>query len=296
MNDLDYKFFKDLLQKESGMAITPEKIYLLESRLLPIVQEQKIEGGLEGLAQKIRFTKDVKLKRMVVEAMTTNETSFFRDNTPFQRMKEDLLPYFSKARSVQKTLKIWSAACSSGQEPYSIAMLLREYPALAGWNFEIVATDLSLDILEQAKSGIYSQFEVQRGLPIHMLVKNFTKQGNNWKIKPEIKKMITFKEANLLENVSRMGSFDIIFCRNVLIYFDVPTKAKVLTTIKKFLKTDGVLFLGGAETVIGVSDDFKPVSKIRGIYVRKDSTFAKEEKKPVSSTLPSAVTVKTAVT
>ena len=283
MNDLDFKFFEDLLRKKSGLAITPEKIYLLESRLLPIVQKYKIQGGLEGLVQKMRFTDDINFQRIVIEAMTTNETSFFRDSTPFQRLKEDILPYFANKKSTQKTLKILSAACSSGQEPYSIAMLLREYPALAGWNFEIIATDLSLDILKQAQSGIYSQFEVQRGLPIQMLVKYFTQQGNSWVIKSAIKNMVTFKEMNLLENFAGFGLFDIIFCRNVLIYFDVPTKVKALATLKRVIKPDGVLFLGGAETVIGVSDAFKPVPEIRGIYVRQDSTFTADKNIPVSS-------------
>ena len=283
MNDLDFKFFEDLLRKKSGLAITPEKIYLLESRLLPIVQKYKIQGGLEGLVQKMRFTDDINFQRIVIEAMTTNETSFFRDSTPFQRLKEDILPYFANKKSTQKTLKILSAACSSGQEPYSIAMLLREYPALAGWNFEIIATDLSLDILKQAQSGVYSQFEVQRGLPIQMLVKYFTQQGNSWVIKSEIKNMVIFKEMNLLENFAGLGLIDIIFCRNVLIYFDVPTKVKALATLKRVIKPDGVLFLGGAETVIGVSDAFKPVPEIRGIYVRQDSTFTADKNIPVSS-------------
>ena len=293
MNDLDFKFFENLLQRESGLVITPEKMYLLESRLLPIVQKKGIQGGLEGLAQEIRSTKDVNLQRTVIEAMTTNETSFFRDNTPFQRMEENLLPYFVKERSMQKTLRIWSAACSSGQEPYSIAMLLRDYPDLAGWKIEIVATDLSLDILTQARSGIYSQFEVQRGLPIQMLIKYFTQQGNSWAIKPVVRDMVTFRAVNLMEKMIGLGQFDIIFCRNVLIYFDVPTKAKVIAAIKTVIKPDGVLLLGGAETVIGVSNDFKPVPEIKGIYVQKDSTFATDKKKPTSLTNTVA---KTAVT
>jgi len=293
LNDLDFKFFENLLQRESGLAITPEKMYLLESRLLPIVRKHEIQGGLEGLAQKMRLTKDVNLQRTVVEAMTTNETSFFRDNTPFQRMKENLLPYFAKERSAQKTLRIWSAACSSGQEPYSIAMLLRDYPILADWKVEIVATDLSLEILEQARSGVYSQFEVQRGLPIQMLVKHFIQQGNNWVIKPVVKNMVTFKAVNLMEKIIGLGQFDIIFCRNVLIYFDVPTKAKVIAAIKTVIKSDGVLLLGGAETVIGVSDDFKPVPDVKGIYVRNDSTFAIDKN---SSTFLTAPMIKAAVT
>lgn len=278
MNDQEYKFFEDLLRKESGLIITPEKKYLLESRLLPLAQKQGIQGGLSGLVQKMRQAPNAELQRAVVEAMTTNETSFFRDSTPFDRLKETLLPYFAKSRTTQKTLRIWSAACSSGQEPYSIAMLLKEYPSLAGWKFEIVATDLSLDILAQAKTGVYSQFEVQRGLPIQMLIKYFAKQGDNWAVKPELKEMINFKTANLLTDLNHLGQFDIVFCRNVLIYFDVTTKTKVLGSIKGVVKQDGALFLGGAETVLGISEEFKPLPDIRGVYVRVDSTFSGAQK------------------
>jgi len=278
VNDQEYKFFEDLLRKESGLIITPEKKYLLESRLLPLAQKQGIQGGLSGLVQKMRQAPNAELQRAVVEAMTTNETSFFRDSTPFDRLKETLLPYFAKSRTTQKTLRIWSAACSSGQEPYSIAMLLKEYPSLAGWKFEIVATDLSLDILAQAKTGVYSQFEVQRGLPIQMLIKYFAKQGDNWAVKPELKEMINFKTANLLTDLNHLGQFDIVFCRNVLIYFDVTTKTKVLGSIKGVVKQDGALFLGGAETVLGISEEFKPLPDIRGVYVRVDSTFSGAQK------------------
>lgn len=280
MNDQDFKFFEALLAKESGLVITPDKVYLLESRLLPVAQRHGVHG-LEGIVTKMRLTKDVNLQREVVEAMTTNETSFFRDNTPFQRMKEDLLPIFMKARAGQKILRIWSAACSSGQEPYSLAMMLKEYPLLSDWKVEIVATDLSLDILAQAKSGLYSQFEVQRGLPIQLLVKYFTQQGDKWQVNPALKTMISFKPANLLTDISFLGQFDIVFCRNVLIYFDIPTKAKVLASIKGALRQDGALFLGGAETVIGVSENFRPVPEIKGVYVRSDSTLVVAKKEAV---------------
>ncbi len=274
MNALDFKFFEDFLKRESGLIITPEKTYLLESRLLPVASRFGIQG-LENLAARMRQAKEADLLRAVVEAMTTNETSFFRDNTPYQRLREDILPPVIKARAATRSLRIWSAACSSGQEPYSIAMLLKEYgPALAGWKIEIVATDLSLDILAQAKSGIYTQFEVQRGLPIQMLVKYFTQAGDRWSVKPELKDMVTFKTANLLQDISGLGQFDIVFCRNVLIYFDVPTKAKVLGSIKGVLRQDGALFLGGAETVIGITDMFKTVPELKSVYLRNDSTFA----------------------
>lgn len=273
MNDLDYKFFEEMLKRESGLVITPEKVYLLESRLMPVAGRFGV-AGLSGIASRLRLQKDAELQRAVVEAMTTNETSFFRDNTPYQRLKSDILPYFMGNRP-NKTLRIWSAACSSGQEPYSIAMLLREMaPQLPGWRFEIVATDLSNDILAQAKSGLYTQFEVQRGLPIQMLVKYFSQQPDGrWLIKSEIRDMVNFRTANLLQDISLLGQFDIVFCRNVLIYFDVPTKAKVLSAIRRQMKADGVLLLGGAETVIGISDSFKSLPSIKGLYVPQDGTF-----------------------
>lgn len=290
MNQQDYKYFEDLLRKESGLVITPEKMYLLESRLIPLAQKYTALGTLDSLAQKMRGSFDPEIQRAVVEAMTTNETSFFRDITPFQRLKEDLLPTYIKSRAAQKSLRIWSAACSSGQEPYSISMLLKEHPQLLGWRLDIVATDLSHDILAQAKAGIYSQFEIQRGLPVQMLVKYFTKQGDSWLVKPELKDPITFKTANLLTDLGHLGQFDIVFCRNVLIYFDVPTKTKVLGAIKGVMKQDATLFLGGAETVMGISEAFKPLADTRGVYVRSDTSFVAEKKAPAPPAAAPAAT------
>jgi chemotaxis protein methyltransferase CheR len=280
MTDADFRFYEELLKRESGLAITQEKLYLLESRLMPVAAKFGVQG-LDGIAKKLRETRDAALQRAVVEAMTTNETSFFRDNTPFQRMKEDVIPAMLKSRAAQRSLRIWSAACSSGQEPYSLAMMLKEYgPALAGWKIEIVATDLSHDILAQAKNGVYTQFEVQRGLPIQMLVKYFAQQGDKWLVRPELKDMITFRPANLLTEIGTLGMFDVVLCRNVLIYFDVATKGKVLQSVKSVLKQDGVLFLGGAETVIGITDCFKSYPEVKGCYVRSDSTFEAVKKAP----------------
>ena len=274
MNDSDYRFFEDLLKRESGLMITPEKAYLLESRLLPVAAKAGAQG-LPELAVRLRMGADAELRRAVVEAMTTNETSFFRDATPFARLKNDLLPFYNKNRPSKK-LRIWSAACASGQEPYSIAMTVKEMAAqFAGWTFEIVATDISNDILAQARSGIYSQFEVQRGLPIQHLVKYFTQTASSrWQICPELREMVTFRPANLLHDLTSLGQFDIVFCRNVLIYFDVPTKTQVLSTLEKQMKPDSVLLLGGSETLMGISELFKPVSQLKGVYARPGGTFA----------------------
>ena len=271
METRDFEFLRDMLQKESGLVVTPEKMYLLESRLLPIANKYEVKN-LDGLVDKLRVGNDNKLKYEIVEAMTTNETSFFRDSTPYDRLKESVIPYMLKNRT-NKNLRIWSAACSSGQEPYSISMILKEDHRFADWKIDLIATDLSKDILDQAKEGLYTQFEVQRGLPIQMLVKYFTQEGDKWRIKDEIKKTVLFKEANLLRDIRTMGHFDIIFCRNVLIYFDTEDKAKVFSDLKSILEQDGVLFLGGAETVIGVSEDFKPLPSLKGVYVRNDTSF-----------------------
>jgi chemotaxis protein methyltransferase CheR len=206
-------------------------------------------------------------EKAVVEAMTTNESFFFRDNKPFDQFRSIVLPNLLKARASKKSFRIWSAACSSGQEPYSLAMILKEEAAkLSGWRVEIVGTDISSDILQKARTGAYSQFEVQRGMPMTLLVKYFKKKDENWVIDPALQSMVTFKEWNLLGDVRALGHFDVVFCRNVLIYFDQPTKSKVLQGISQVMADDAVLYLGGAETVLGISDHFKPVPGQRGIY------------------------------
>ena len=275
LDNNSFEFLRDLLLKESGLVVTQEKIYLLESRLLPVASKRGIDS-LKGLIDEIKLKRDTALIYEVVEAMTTNETSFFRDSTPFDRLKENVLPALAKSRS-NKSLKIWCAACSSGQEPYSLVMMLKEHPEFSKWNIDITGTDLSEDILNQAREGLYTQFEVQRGLPIQMLVKYFTQEGDKWRIKDEIKKDVKLKKMNVLTDIPFMGSdYDVIFCRNVLIYFDTDNKSKVFAGLKKSIRQDGVLFLGGAETVIGITDQFKPVNGVKGIYVRDDTSFVPE--------------------
>jgi chemotaxis protein methyltransferase CheR len=203
----------------------------------------------------------------VVEAMTTNETFFFRDKIPFDHLRDTIVPALVQARASRKSLRIWSAASSTGQEPYSIAMCLREMgAALAGWRVEIVATDLSQEVLEKSKAGNYSQFEVQRGLPIQMLVKHFTQSGEIWQLNPDVRAMVQFRQLNLLQDFSHLGTFDVIFCRNVLIYFDQDTKAVIFERMAKCLEADGTLLLGAAESVVGITDAFRPVADRRGLY------------------------------
>jgi chemotaxis protein methyltransferase CheR len=233
--------------------------------LIPLARR----AGLPGIAElvaKIKGGSDA-LTAEVVEAMTTNETFFFRDKIPFDHLRQTVLPALLTARAGRRNLRIWSAASATGQEPYSIAMCLKEMgAALAGWRVEIVATDLSLGVLEKARAGIFSQFEVQRGLPIQMLVKYFTQVGELWQLNADIRAMVQHRQLNLLQDFSHLGTFDIIFCRNVLIYFDGETKAGIFERLAKVLEPDGVLALGAAESVVGISDAFKADPERRGLY------------------------------
>jgi chemotaxis protein methyltransferase CheR len=266
MNVSDFELIAQLLKERSGLALNKEKAYLLESRLNPVARKWNF-SGLDELAQTIRNSGEEALLVDVTEAMTTNESFFFRDQKPFDQFTDMVLPHLLEARKSMRAFRVWSAACSSGQEPYTLAMLLKEHAdKLAGWRVEIVATDLSNDILDKAKEGLYSQFEVQRGLPIALLVKYFTQIGDRWQIDDSLQKMITFRKFNLLDKPSALGKFDVVFCRNVLIYFDTPTKTRVLDAIADMLPPDGFLYLGGAETVLGTSDRFKLMPGQRGIY------------------------------
>jgi chemotaxis protein methyltransferase CheR len=261
-----FTFISELLRERSGLVLTTEKTYLLESRLTPIARRAEV-SNIDALIDLMKAKRDVNLIEEVVDAMTTNESFFFRDIKPFDLFRDHVLPPLLEARASKKSFRIWCAAASSGQEPYSIAMTLLEQKAkLAGWNYEIVGTDISWSILDKAEKGVYSQFEVQRGMPITLLVKYFEQQGETWRIKPEVREKIKFKFFNLLESPASLGKFDVVFCRNVLIYFDQKTKGEVLERIAALMPPDGMLFLGGAETVLGVSNAFKPVPNQRGVY------------------------------
>ncbi len=264
MRPADFQFLSDLVKTDSGLVLSEDKSYLLESRLVPLARKR----GLAGLEELVDATRagDKGLAKDIVEAMTTNESFFFRDTKPFDIFRDNVLPYYMKERSGKK-LRIWCAAASSGQEPYSLAMILREMQAeMAGWNVDILGTDLSTEILDKAMRGTYSQFEVQRGLPVQLLVKYFEKQDESWQVKQEVRDMVKYKEQNLLESFTPLGKFDIVFCRNVLIYFDQQTKAQVLERTAELMPDDGLLFLGGAETVLGITDKFRPVPNFRGVY------------------------------
>ena len=273
MTPLDYEFLRKLLKDRSGLDLSSDKRYLVESRLIPLAQRAGLSGITE-LVVKIKGGADA-LTSDVVEAMTTNETFFFRDKIPFDHLREAVLPALVQARASRRALRIWCAASSTGQEPYSIAMCVKEFAGLAGWRVEIVATDLSQAVLEKSKSGIFSQFEVQRGLPIQMLVKYFAQTGELWQINAEIRAMVQHRQLNLLQDFSHLGTFDVVFCRNVLIYFDPDTKADIFGRLAKLVEPDGVLALGAAESVVGISDAFKPYPERRGLYCPTGSRTAR---------------------
>ena len=267
MTPLDYDYLRKLLKERSGLVLSADKQYLVESRLLPLARKAGA-AGLSELVSRLKESHAEALVIDVVEAMTTNESFFFRDKLPFDLFRDTIMPALLAARAAHRRIRIWCAAASTGQEPYSLAMALKEMAAsVAGWRIEIIATDLSGEVLEKAKAGIYSQFEVQRGLPIQLLIKYFTQIGDTWQIAPEIRAMVQFRPLNLLNDFAQLGTFDIVFCRNVLIYFDQDTKIDVFERICRSTERDGYLVLGAAETVVGLTDCFQPVAGKRSLYM-----------------------------
>jgi chemotaxis protein methyltransferase CheR len=267
LTPLDFDFLRRFLRRRSGLVLAADKQYLVESRLLPLVRRAGL-ANLAVLVDALKRGADETLMNAVVEAMATNESFFFRDKTPFEHFRSIVMPALTAARRARRTVRIWCAAASTGQEPYSLAMCLKQMERdLAGWRIEILATDLSGDVLEKARQGLYSQFEVQRGLPIQLLIKHFTQVGELWQIAPDIRAMVEYRQLNLLSNFSNLGIFDLIFCRNVLIYFDQETKIDVLERLARVTAGDGFLVLGAAETVVGLTECFKVVGDKHGLYV-----------------------------
>ena len=255
-----------LLKARSGLIIGQEKIYLLETRLTNILRREKLTD-LNALADRLGRPGAETLARDVVEAMTTNESFFFRDDKPFQHFRAQALPRLAAARPAGTPLRVWSAAASSGQEAYSLAMILAESKAMLNdRKVEIIGTDIAREPLSRAKEGVYTQFEVQRGLPVRLLMKYFNREEPHWRIAAALRPMVQFREFNLLGDLRPLGRFDIVFCRNVLIYFDQPTKTRVLEAMAALMPPDGLLYLGGAETVLGITGRFAPLPGERGVY------------------------------
>ncbi|MCB9994566.1 MAG: protein-glutamate O-methyltransferase CheR [Hyphomicrobiaceae bacterium] len=265
MNDAEMKLISDFALKQSGIVLNESKAYLIESRLGSIAGKHGFET-IAALARGLAVA-PLSVQRDVVDALTTNETFFFRDKTPFTLFEEVILPALAARRPADSRLRIWCAAASTGQEPYSLAMLvLKHRRLLAGRKVEIVGTDISPSALERAREGLYSQFEVQRGLPVQMLMDHFTQEGTSWRISKEVRDMVRFAELNLMGPMSQVGPQDVIYCRNVLIYFNNETKRKVLDGLGGLLRQDGFLVLGAAETMIGHTEKFVRADGQRGLY------------------------------
>jgi chemotaxis protein methyltransferase CheR len=268
MTPADFDFVAQMLKRRSGLVIGPDKAYLLDSRLAPVARQLQLTN-IDAVVAKVKAG-DEAVCRAVTEAMTTNETFFYRDKSPFEHFEKLILPHMLQARAKERRLRIWCSAASTGQEPYSLAMILREKAALlTDWKIEIFGTDLSNEALTKAKAGVYSQFEVQRGLPVQLLVKHFTKAGEQWCIADDIRAMVQYQLGNLLDPFTGFGTFDVVYCRNVLIYFDEATKRDILARIAQLLPPDGYLLLGAAETVVGISNAFAPVEQARGVYSKQ---------------------------
>jgi chemotaxis protein methyltransferase CheR len=265
VNSQDFEFVAQLLRKRAGIVLTGDKMYLLESRLAPLARKEGLPS-IDDLIHVVRARREERLIGQVVDVMTTNETFFFRDKTPFEHLKDAILPALAQARRGSR-IRIWCAACSTGQEAYSIAMMLDQNPELTqGVPVEIVATDISDRCLERARQGLFTQFEVQRGLPIQMLMHYFTQQDDHWRISERLRNNVTFRKQNLIEPTASLGKFDVVFCRNVLLYFDGPTKTDVLDRIGQQLNPGGFLTLGAAESVVGLSTSFEATQDRRGLY------------------------------
>jgi chemotaxis protein methyltransferase CheR len=259
MTSADFTYIADLVRRGSAIVLEPGKEYLVESRLLPVAREAGTDT-IAGLVQQLRREPDDGLRDQVVEAMTTNETSFFRDVHPFTALADTVLPELVEARHGHRRIDVWCAAASSGQEPYSVAMLLDELlGAESGWQLRVLASDLSQRMLERTELGVYSQLEVNRGLPVQRLLRHFERQGHQWRAKENLRSMIRTLALNLDGPWPTMPSMDVVLLRNVLIYFDVPTKKRVLAKVRQVLRPDGYLFLGGAETTLGLDDSYERV-------------------------------------
>lgn len=262
MTSADFDYFVKFLRDRSGIALEPSKQYLIDTRMAPVLKERKL-ADLAALVAGLKAGDKV-LIDMVIEAMTTNETSFFRDVAPFDAFRQHILPTLIERKERDRKLQIWSAASSSGQEPYSLAISIREhFPKLANWNVNILATDLSAEMVAKTEKGEYSQLEVNRGMPAPLLAKHFTKHGVRWQVNDDVRKLIRCRTLNLLESFAGIPSADIVFIRNVLIYFEPALKKEILGKIRKVLVPGGYLFLGGAESTLNLDTHYKRLDLAR---------------------------------
>lgn len=265
---VNFQYVRDFVYRQAAIVLDDGQGYLVDSRLGALAQREGY-SSVDDLVGRLRRGEPETLPAKVVEAMTTNETSFFRDAAPFEAMRKRVIPELLNARAATRGLRIWSAAASTGQEPYSLALLLREhFPQLDNWNVRVLGTDINGAVLERAREARYRQLEVNRGLPAAMLIKYFQREGVDWQLAPEVKRVAYFEQLNLLDPWTRVGPCDVIFLRNVLIYFDLPTRKQILRRVRETLRPDGYLFLGCAETPLGVDDTFERVEFEKTFYYR----------------------------
>ncbi|MGY1832819.1 CheR family methyltransferase [Geodermatophilus sp. SYSU D01180] len=253
-----FDWVRQLVHRESAIVLAPGKEYLVEARLLPLARKMGLTD-VDAFVDSVRSRPRPDDTRSIVEALTTNETSWFRDGDPFTALTSTVLPALLSARGPAERLQVWSAACSSGQEPYTVAMLLEDALPNAASRVSITATDISREMVERTRAGRFSQLEVNRGLPAPMLVRHFQRAGSEWEVAPSLRRMVTARECNLAAPLPRMGPFDVVYLRNVLIYFDLPTKQAILRRVRELMRPDGWLFLGAAETTLGVDDSWSRV-------------------------------------
>ncbi len=252
----DFHYFRTLLQRRAAIVLEDEKAYLVESRL-SVLSDREGFSSLTALATHMRSGGGDDLQRKVVEAMTTNETSFFRDEQPFAGLRSTVFPELIRRRNADRSLNVWCAACSTGQEPYSIAILLREhFPLLEKWNIRIIASDLSTEVLTRARLGCYCAAEINRGLSARLLDKYFRRKGEEWQVRDDLRAMVEFRPLNLIDPWPALPALDLVLLRNVLIYFDVPTKRAILERVRKVLRPDGYLLLGGSETTLNLHNGY----------------------------------------
>ncbi len=264
----DFGFVRDLVHKRSAIILEEGKEYLVESRLATLARSEGF-GSVDQLIAELRTRSMNGLHRKVVEVMTTNETTFFRDAYPFEALHSTILPEIMRRNGARRRLSIWSAACSTGQEPYTIAMLIREhFPALLGWDLTILGTDICTDVLARAVTGRYTQIEVNRGLPVTYLVKYFTKRDLQWQISDDIRRMVEYRELNLIDPWGGLASVDLVFLRNVLIYFDIETKKTILGKVRQIIHPEGYLYMGGAETTLNLDAAYERVTMGRAVVHR----------------------------
>jgi chemotaxis protein methyltransferase CheR len=267
MNLHDFTYLANVLRRRTGIILAEKKTHMIETRLAPVVRRFGFRD-LGSLLKELHYGHEA-LVQAVIEAMTTNDSAFFRDRKTFDEFRDIVLPALKEARRDTKQLRIWCAACAAGQEPYSIAMLLDDAKlADEGWSISLIATDINSQMVARAEDGTYSQFEVQRGLPIRRLVSNFTQEGANWRISDHLRRMVTFRTFNLLDSFGWLPDCDVVFCRNVLMYFDLKTRANVLDRIGEMMMADGALLLGPAESTDGYAFGYVAADNAPGLYYK----------------------------